>query len=304
MAALLFLPEQPVVALRRAVLAHGYQPISIYNWDARCNSPGKHAFGNNWGETKGLPPLSTEALNTGIICKNLRAIDVDIDDPKMAATAVALAEETIGRTSLVRFRSNSPRRLLLYRGVRKKLVIGKSYRDAEEGKNITGKLKSLAMGNSSSRSERITVAPSFNGRATARPTFPMTICRNRSPTPRIAMRKRCGTRSARSRRRATSGNPQRSPQSRRAATTYRNGPDRIDAEVSRRLDSPQGGRNDDLNRAAFSLGQIVAGGYLGEAEVTAALRSAAISCGLVRDDKWPSVCDDPFRPIEGQAGSA
>jgi hypothetical protein len=45
-------------------------------------------------------------------------------------------------------------------------------------------------------------------------------------------------------------------------------------------DSEPGGRNRTLNRAAFSLGQIVATGALSRAEVEGALASAARDCGL------------------------
>ena len=44
--------------------------------------------------------------------------------------------------------------------------------------------------------------------------------------------------------------------------------------------TPEGARNDRLNAAAYSLGQIVAGGYLSESDVTDALLAAAQRCGL------------------------
>ena len=44
-----------------------------------------------------------------------------------------------------------------------------------------------------------------------------------------------------------------------------------------------------LNRAAFSLFQLVAGGELAEAEVIAALQQACVTNGLVADDGWQSV---------------
>jgi hypothetical protein len=44
-----------------------------------------------------------------------------------------------------------------------------------------------------------------------------------------------------------------------------------------------GTRNETLNRAAFSLGTLVGGGYLERAEVEQALMAAAESCGLVSD---------------------
>jgi hypothetical protein len=44
-----------------------------------------------------------------------------------------------------------------------------------------------------------------------------------------------------------------------------------------------GERNNQLNRSAYVLGQLVAAGALGEQEVTAALTAAATQCGLDRD---------------------
>lgn len=43
---------------------------------------------------------------------------------------------------------------------------------------------------------------------------------------------------------------------------------------------PDSGRNHQLNRSAFSLGQLVGSGRLTEADVTDALTGAALSCGL------------------------
>ena len=61
------------------------------------------------------------------------------------------------------------------------------------------------------------------------------------------------------------------------------------AEVSWLSGLTSGFRNQGLNRAAFSLFQLVAGGELSEFEVVAALRQACISNGLAADDGWGSV---------------
>lgn len=53
---------------------------------------------------------------------------------------------------------------------------------------------------------------------------------------------------------------------------------RREAETVRR--APQGARNDQLNRSAFILGQLVARGQLGRAEVESALTAAARAAGL------------------------
>lgn len=55
-------------------------------------------------------------------------------------------------------------------------------------------------------------------------------------------------------------------------------------EVTILLSTRRGGRNDQLNRAAYNLGQLVGAKVLTEAEVTAALLAAAESTGLVADD--------------------
>lgn len=54
----------------------------------------------------------------------------------------------------------------------------------------------------------------------------------------------------------------------------------LESEVSSVAAAPEGTRNDTLNRAAFNLGQIVAGGSLDTGEVHDALMQAARSAGL------------------------
>lgn len=58
----------------------------------------------------------------------------------------------------------------------------------------------------------------------------------------------------------------------------------LEGEYARVASSPPGARNNDLNRAAFSLGQFVAGGMLPESRVRETLFRAAEVCGLVQDD--------------------
>ncbi|HUM37777.1 MAG TPA: bifunctional DNA primase/polymerase, partial [Anaerolineae bacterium] len=55
-------------------------------------------------------------------------------------------------------------------------------------------------------------------------------------------------------------------------------------EAARLAATPPGARNAALNQAAFNLGQLVAAGYLSNAEVTDALTAAARACGLEADD--------------------
>jgi hypothetical protein len=54
----------------------------------------------------------------------------------------------------------------------------------------------------------------------------------------------------------------------------------LEDETSAVAAAPEGTRNDRLNTAAFSLGQLVAGGELSERDAIAALEDAASACGL------------------------
>ncbi|MBC7679987.1 MAG: AAA family ATPase, partial [Pseudorhodobacter sp.] len=56
------------------------------------------------------------------------------------------------------------------------------------------------------------------------------------------------------------------------------------AEAQRVTDAPEGTRNHALNRAGFSLGQLVAGGALAEGDALDALSSAAAAAGLDDDE--------------------
>lgn len=56
------------------------------------------------------------------------------------------------------------------------------------------------------------------------------------------------------------------------------------AEISALIAAPAGTRNDQLNRAAFSLGQLAAAGLLDEGQVAAALLRGADRSGLLADD--------------------
>jgi hypothetical protein len=61
------------------------------------------------------------------------------------------------------------------------------------------------------------------------------------------------------------------------------------AEAAALAATPPGLRNDTLNRAAFSLFQLVADGELDETEVIEALKQACVTNGLADDDGWQSV---------------
>lgn len=113
-------PSQ-VSALRARMWDAGFRPVPIYNPDADHPSAGKAPMGDRWGdEARADPPGAVRnaahpaALNTGVLADGLRAIDIDIDNPTIAASVKAKALDMFGEAPM-RYRQNSPRVLLLYR---------------------------------------------------------------------------------------------------------------------------------------------------------------------------------------------
>ena len=63
----------------------------------------------------------------------------------------------------------------------------------------------------------------------------------------------------------------------------------LESEIGTLAGTSPGTRNDQTNRAAFSLGQLIGAGLLDRAEVERELYGAAVQCGLVGDDGERSV---------------
>jgi hypothetical protein len=130
--------QATVKALRSRLSASGYRPVPVY-------TAGKRPFGNDWQNRARLNPPEdattiprSDALNTGILCDGLRPIDIDIDDPSLAHEVEKLAMEILG-LGPVRYRADSPRRLILYRAL-----------EGEPGKRVVsgpkGKVEVLGRG--------------------------------------------------------------------------------------------------------------------------------------------------------------
>ena len=110
-----------VAKLRTRLWEAGFRPVPIYNHDAAVEGAGKRPRGNHWQDrARRHPPAAVIerpeliALNTGILCDGLRAVDLDIDDPALAATLRELVERLFGST-IIRTRCNRARALILYR---------------------------------------------------------------------------------------------------------------------------------------------------------------------------------------------
>jgi len=106
---------EAAVATRADLWKRGYRPLPVLTCD-------KKPLGDNWPErARQAPPecirLGTavkHALNSGILCDGLRALDLDIDDPELVQQIAAVAFEMLRETA-IRYRANSPRVLLPYR---------------------------------------------------------------------------------------------------------------------------------------------------------------------------------------------
>ena len=144
---------------RAAMWADGYRPVALYSWDSPVDEKqrGKRPKGDAWQARARLDPPEAataapepDALETGILCDGLRALDLDIDDADAAAAVRALAVRMFGET-MTRFRDNSPRGLMVYRaadgspakrtlmGSRGKIeVLGHGQQFAAHGRHHTG----------------------------------------------------------------------------------------------------------------------------------------------------------------------
>lgn len=124
---------EQVAAIRAQLWDAGFRPVPVFNYDhPDPKIAGKAPLGKNWGdrarqdppECIGMPPVS-HALNTGILCDGLRAIDIDVDDADVAQRCRAMVVHRFGEAP-IRMRRNSPRCLILYRateGAPSKLVL-------------------------------------------------------------------------------------------------------------------------------------------------------------------------------------
>ena len=277
----MFLPfviEHPVVAQRRAILAHGYQPIAVYNWDApNCDAPGKHPYGRAWQATRGMPPMVAAALNTGILSRGLRVIDIDFDDER-AAQVIALAGETLGYSPLVRWRANSLRRLIVYRGSGKKINLS----ETDDAKGLKIEIQGdgqqfVAFGrhHSGAEIEWLDDAPDCFARENLPEASEEAIERFVAAAVQEFGLKRLGA------TREDEAPPAPVP-----ATIHHlpNLDARIKAYVEKAIqdevrnvaNAPKGHGNATLNTAALKLGQLVGAGWAAEGGVVAALLAAAV----------------------------
>ena len=112
---------EQVAAVRAKLWDAGFRPVPVYSPDHPIKDAGKRPLGNDWvnlarrdpPDCLTRPPVP-HALNTGVLCNGLRAIDIDMDDPAIAAQCRAAIVQAFGEAP-IRMRRNSSRCLILYR---------------------------------------------------------------------------------------------------------------------------------------------------------------------------------------------
>ena len=116
----------PITDLRLSLWRNGYTPIPVTGPDYRHKkvlSPGKQPFFKDWQNVGATiaeamivnwPATAKNHPNTGVLCGNLVAVDIDVLRPDLATALDALAEAMLGPTPLHRV-GKAPKRLRCYR---------------------------------------------------------------------------------------------------------------------------------------------------------------------------------------------
>src|SRR6516162_1096039 len=115
------------LAFRRSSWGQGYRPLAVWNPDQLVDdrgeplkNPGKQPRGTWTTDAARNPPDAARfepdprATNTGVLCREIKGIDVDVLDAAIVNSIVALIERTLGPTPLVRI-GQPPKTLLVYR---------------------------------------------------------------------------------------------------------------------------------------------------------------------------------------------
>src|SRR5271167_1088956 len=112
---------QEVASVRARLWDSGFRPVAVYNPVIGEENTGKNPAGDKWQlkARRDTPEavssrVWSEALNTGILCDGLRAIDIDIEDAEVVEKIKAAILSRWGETP-IRYRDNSPRVLIVYR---------------------------------------------------------------------------------------------------------------------------------------------------------------------------------------------
>lgn len=103
-----------VAELRRKLWAAGFRPVPLLTGDKKTVTQGWHKQALQDPPAAVMQPPTPEYLNTGVLCRGLRVVDLDVDYPAVAAKLLKLAVEKLGPAP-ERSRTQNSRRALIYR---------------------------------------------------------------------------------------------------------------------------------------------------------------------------------------------
>ena len=119
-------PAADLTSLRLAVFDHGWSPLPVTSPDyvhEKCKSPGKAPHFKGWQKLtrETITPTVVRSWqrirghgNTGLLCGDLLALDLDIYELTLAQQVEALATAMLPHTDMVRI-GQSPKSLRCYR---------------------------------------------------------------------------------------------------------------------------------------------------------------------------------------------
>jgi hypothetical protein len=251
---------EEVKALRQRLIDRGYEPVAVATGEKRPVELG-------WQHKPPSASAHVGALNTGLRCGAIIAVDIDIDDAKELDQAVGAVEAVALPTPLIRERASAPRLILVYRA------------DEEMKKRIlpfgSGKIEFLATGQQFVSHGTHPCGDTFLWRDMA----PEEIDASELPVLTSAhideIARRLGV--------ETEPPVPPAPTAPTTSTTAHDGAgdrehawaraalDKLASEISA---TPEGSRSDALNKGAYRLGGMVARDWLAHAEAEQALRAA------------------------------
>ncbi|MEJ1161426.1 bifunctional DNA primase/polymerase [Prosthecomicrobium sp. N25] len=257
---------------RRRAYENGFQPIPVRTGEKVPARPG-------WQYTDGVIPATITTTNTGILCRGLRAVDIDVDDPEHVTEVVGILREVAG-LSIARVRGDSPRALFVFTA-----PPGEAPAKRIIKLGAVGKVGILGDGQ-----QFVAHGVHPDGAPFEWPSgSPATVTRDELPILDELAEDELETRLLAKFNVGQAPTPAPSPPA-RSSLPLPAGRDekRIDSYLSNAIEgeaeavrsAPKGGRNNQLNASAVKLGHYVAGGHLPESHVVAVLSAAAASAGL------------------------
>jgi len=111
-----------VTACRKLLLENGYIPVAVTSPDQNDRQAGKKPVGKNWADNQDVQEGDIDAWalrypnakNTGILCGNVVAIDIDVADPALVERIKAAAFKMLGKHAPVRV-GRDPRSIIVCR---------------------------------------------------------------------------------------------------------------------------------------------------------------------------------------------